>query len=356
MNAITSDLESLAQLARHDEFADRGDLLISLGALLISDDRDLAEKQREHCISLIIELLNDCSLDDRIALAELIGTSSRTPRQIILTLAKSHIAAAVIILEQSPVLREQDLIDIARTTSPDHCKAMAARKDITEKVSDAIISNGDEETLKALINNHGADIAKDDMARLVAIAKRFPILALPLLQRPNISRRNAEEIAESSSMTVKDLVARMAPTPSLDPSRSERTRKGKERLATDQQVRAQQKINSLKQSGRLRTAFLVKALHENDEQLFIAAFAEFLDLATSFVARLLKPQSPSAMALAYRALGGSRQQFETILLLYRNLKNRPTTLTPQDRSEIDRIFQSVSQDSAQRALTSLLST
>lgn len=353
MNALTSDLEHLAELARHEELADRGELLASLGVLLICREEQLADQQREHSVELTLDLLNESSLDDQIALAELIATSSHAPRQVVTALAKTHIAAAAIVLEQSPVLTQHDLIEIARTTGPDHCKAMAARQGLSPKVCDAIISNGDEDTLKTLINNHTAQISDGDIARLVAIAKRFPVLALPILQRPNLARRYAEEIADCSSKTVQQLVARMVPSTLPDPSARQSARlipPGPSGAQSD----ADQRVKTLKASGRLRTAILVKALHQKDEKLFIAAFAEFLSIASSFIAKLFKSHSASAMALAYRALGGSQQQFETVLVLYRSMNNLPTTLSAQDRAEIERIFFAVSQDGAKRALSSLL--
>jgi len=353
MNAITSDLEHLAELARHDELANRGELLVSLAALLISHDGDLNAPQREHCIALTIDLLEQSSLDDQIALAELMAPSANAPAIVVSTLAKTHVAAAAIVLEQSPVLSHQDLIEIARATGPDHAKAMAVRQDLSEDVCAAIISNGDEETLKTLINNHKARISDGDLARLVAIAKRFPVLALPLLQRPKLPRRYAEEIAEGSSKTVQQLVARMVPSQVPEkPSPKHSTAKTDPAAAKHDD--AEQRIKSLKDSGRLRMAILVKALHQKDEKLFIAAFAEFLNLANAFVDKLLRSRSASALALAYRALGGSQQQFETVLVLFRSMKNLPPKLTPQDRSEIERIFREVSQDGAKRALSSLI--
>jgi|GEM_PF-4405786 len=356
MNAITSDLEHLAELARHDELANRGELLVSLAVLLISHNDDLGAAQREHCIALTIDLLTQSSLDDQIALSELIATSSKAPRQVVSALAKAHVAAATIVLEQSPVLNAQDLIEVARATGPDHCKAIAVRQGLSDDVCAAIISNGDEETLKTLINNHSAQINDGDMARLVAIAKRFPVLALPILQRPHLSRRYAEEIAECSSQTVQKLVTRMVPSQVPEKTPSAPTNRRPQRGTDADHDQAEQRVKALKESGRLRTAILVKALHQQNERLFVVAFAEFLSLASSFVAKLLKTQSTSAMALAYRALGGSQQQFETILALYRSMKDLPTNLTAQDRAEIERIFRAVSQDGAKRALDSLIAS
>ena len=354
MNALTSDLEYLADLASHNELADRGKLLLSLGSLLIDPDHPLDPKKQELCVSSLMSLLSGSSLDDKIGLAECLATAPRAPLQLIKALAESHIAAAMIVLEQSPVLGEHDLIDITQTKGTDHCKSMAVRNDLSETICSAIISNGDEETLKTLINNHVAMISPNDMARLVAIAKRFPVLALPLLQRPNVSRRHAEEIADASSLAVKALVARMVPTYAVGGPRAHQSKRTENSTDSAQLKQAQQKVKALKESGRLRTAVLVKALHQKDEKLFIAAFAEFLELTTSFLAKLLKAKSASAMALAYRALGGSQQQFETIIVLYRSMKNRPTNLSDTDRAQIDRIFRAVSQEGAKSALASLV--
>lgn len=112
-------------------------------------------------------MARDVAVAVRQALAENLRRAARLPRDVARRLADDVEAVALPILSDSPVLTDEDLIDILRRTSPARQEAIARRADLAEPVSDALIGAAEEGAVATLLHNRTARIAEPSLHRAV---------------------------------------------------------------------------------------------------------------------------------------------------------------------------------------------
>ena len=64
------------------------------------------------------------------------------------------------ILEQSEVLTDEDLIEIARSMSQDHLHPIAGRHYVSESVSEILVDRGESRVLQPVAGNSGAQFSR----------------------------------------------------------------------------------------------------------------------------------------------------------------------------------------------------
>ena len=298
---------------------------------------------------ILLSLLPEITLDEKIELAESLAPLDHAPRDVILALANGDIASAQIILEASPVLKEADLIKIIRDQGADYWRAIAYHPRLSLRVTSALVRTGDEYTLKFLANNHAAPISRGDYHRMVSYSKDLLVLRLPLLQRPNFPIDEALRIADWSSEAVREFIAtrfdRM-----LD-SEQYRNEVFVE-LASEVPDTAKPMTTQAEQS-RPHPAHLNKTLHQKREDLFIKAFARLVNVAAGSLRRILSGGNIVGLALTCRAIGANRKQFNTLYALYDSFKDSHRVLRAQDHALVDNVFTAFSPAKARQAVHSL---
>jgi uncharacterized protein (DUF2336 family) len=95
----------------------------------------------------------------RRLLAECLKRAARLPRDIAMPIATDKSEVAVPFIEDSPSLVDRDLLAILRDHPGPHRVAIAARRQISEQVSDALCRCDDETTATTILANHGATLS-----------------------------------------------------------------------------------------------------------------------------------------------------------------------------------------------------
>ncbi|HVY90946.1 MAG TPA: DUF2336 domain-containing protein [Hyphomonadaceae bacterium] len=135
-----------------------------IDALELTDD-DRASAQQ------VLELMaNDTAALVRRALAVTLRNSPKLPREIALRLAKDIDAIATPILRNSPVLTDEDLVELVLAGSPEKQVAIAERPSLSEGLTEVITLYGCQPAVKAAIENEGAAFSDDAYA---GVMKRF---------------------------------------------------------------------------------------------------------------------------------------------------------------------------------------
>jgi uncharacterized protein (DUF2336 family) len=105
-------------------------------------------------------------------------------------------------------------------------------------------------------------------------------------------------------------------------------------------------VEKLAAAGQLRAGFLLRVLSQGQLDLFEAGFARLLDLGISDLRHLLYDHGPRSLALACRAVGIDRCVFPTVFDLSRKGRGMYPTLTLDERSDVDRVFEGFSRSEA----------
>jgi uncharacterized protein (DUF2336 family) len=147
--------------------------------------------------TILETLMRDSSIRVRRALADAIGHMFHVPHDIAAGLARDperRVAAPV--LRHSPVLTDDDLVDIVETGAADWAhQAIAARDTVSERVSAALVDAGATPTVTRLLKNNAADIGEPALETIVERAPDIEAWHEPLVKRPKLPLGLARKIA-----------------------------------------------------------------------------------------------------------------------------------------------------------------
>ena len=186
---ISLDLERVAgRLAATavlgDAFCDR--LTRSLTQLYALAEAAFSDEDLACFDTILVRVAPTSKIDARIELSDRLATTRRPPKRLLLTLARDEIEIARPILENSPALTEDDLVEIARASSFDHMEAIAGRPELTIRVTDILVLRGDDVVRRVVVGNGGAHISDKSFTRLSLQAREDTILEARLVRRGDL--------------------------------------------------------------------------------------------------------------------------------------------------------------------------
>ena len=178
-------------------------------------DRNKSDELMRHVATLFSLTAENCT-EEQIAtydtvmhrLADLVGEETRSfaakkisrlgnaPRDIVRRFAFDAISVADPVLRFSPVLTDQDLVEISDVKGTEHMVSICVRKDLTSVVTDVLIESEQGSVLIKLAANSSADISNAGMRLLKRAAANDDHLAKELAYR---SKARGEEASPKST-------------------------------------------------------------------------------------------------------------------------------------------------------------
>lgn len=154
-------------------------------------------------------LLRDTEKSVRQKLAENLYESSNVPHDIIFDLACDEPDISQRVLQYSPVLSDEDLIKITRSTKEilKLC-AIARRENLSDMVSGCLIDTKREAVLRNLLENQGAYISEENLVKAWDMVSGNNSLLEVLVNRGNLPLTIAEKILSVASEDLKERVVR----------------------------------------------------------------------------------------------------------------------------------------------------
>lgn len=111
------------------------------------------------------------------------------------------------ILRYCVALSDDDLLDIIKNhTSPWVLQAIAKRKGVSGRISDAVIEANDEPAGVVLLENKDAEIPHATLAKIVEKAKQFVSWQKPIIIRKHLPADLAKKLATFVDQSVKNLL------------------------------------------------------------------------------------------------------------------------------------------------------
>lgn len=279
----------------------------------------LSERENDRVMALTIETLEclarDAAVRVRAILAEEIKALDCVPKHLVLSLARDvNAIVAVPILEYSPLLSDNDLIEIiACGQVQEVLTAIASRKPVSEAVSEKIVQSLDVPSVAALLVNADAKIRKDTMDRIIDQAEEISSWQLPLALRADLSARAIRRIG---SLVGASILERLAARHDLsDATRAHLNRELKARLAeapADLDVASPADlVAAAKKDGRLDGAFIEQAAQSGKRDLVIAALSQLTDVSEHTVKKIFNACSAKpVIALIWHAHLSMRVAFK----------------------------------------------
>jgi uncharacterized protein (DUF2336 family) len=146
-------------------------------SLLDGETRSLAD-------AVLALLVRDLEKKVRQTLAEALAASPNLPSQVASRLARDDIEVARPVLEQSPVLGDEELAEIVRTSALQYAFAVAGREHLSECLSEILADTGEAEVVGRLVGNHGARISVKTLRRVAEDYRDDRSVQERLIRRP----------------------------------------------------------------------------------------------------------------------------------------------------------------------------
>lgn len=263
----------------------------------------LSEAEREAAEAALTLLLDDPSVKVRRALAEALGRSAGAPREVILALVSDLPQIAAIVVEQSPVLLDVELVDIVMGHADPLPVAVAARRGLPASVARALAEHGSAAACMRLVSNDDADLCQDALALIVERHGRDAALRDAVLARDGLPIEIRQMLLKQVGDLLSDhpLVRRGLNEARARAVVTEARERATVSLATSASPdETATLVEHLLQTGQLTSALLLRAVCTGNAVLFETALVRLTGLSRRRVAAVLS----SGGTLALRALLG----------------------------------------------------
>jgi len=325
----------------------REELYLAVASLYRVQGTYLNARERELMNDILKRLARDVEMAIRISLAERLADDAMAPHELILLLADDTIEVARPLILRSPLISDEDALDLIANADVEHQEALASRPHIGEPVTDALARSEAESVLAALVRNVSARIASVTYETLVEKSRQFASLQSPLARRRDLPPALAERMCDWCSDALRTYIGsnfkmRMEEIGSAltDAEHTVRTPLPVEKSPPADG--AHKLVDKLAAAGQLKAGFLLRVLHQGQGDLFELAFARMLELPEETMRRALYEEGPRTVALASRAVGIDRCVFTTVYTLSRRANGMKAALTAEDKADVEAVFNTCS--------------
>jgi uncharacterized protein (DUF2336 family) len=276
------------------------------------DSPALTDSERRTAQDIIRIMAKDVEVTVRAALAKSLRRATRLPRDVAVRMAQDVEAVALPILSQSLVLTDDDLIDLIGRGSAAKQAAIARRPDVSEPVSAALVSGGDETAVSVLMRNAGARISEQSLGHAI---DRFPdsdVVKESMALRDTLPMTITERLVVMVSDWLREhLVAHHKLPPSLATDIVLQTR---ERATLDLSSgiggpHLSELVDQMYRNGRLTPTLVLRALCIGDMAFFEVAMATMADLPVDNARILIHDGGRKGFTAIYRKSGLSPDLF-----------------------------------------------
>jgi hypothetical protein len=287
---------------------------------------------------------------ERQALIELSGKLApieRAPVNVVGRLSRNDdVAISGPLLEQSNVLTDSDLVEIATTRSQAHLSAIAGRKRIGEPVSDVLIDRGNSEVAQKVTSNAGARFSRFGLALAVRRAESDESLAVSVANREDLPPDLLDHLVRKATTAVRQrLLANAKPemkgriTQVLTAVSSQIARSVVPSNIRPRPVAVHQ------DPARIRTR-ISQCVESRDIDGLIDALAIHCEVPVKAVSNIIRQESGQGMLVLGKASGMGWPELQGVLSVAMPKK----TKTPDDVKALFADFIKLTTADAQRAI------
>jgi len=350
MAATSEDVTYLLRLARDKSIESRKQLVAIVSDLFFDKGTALTAHERALMTDILKKLINDVAVPVRKALAERLATVPSAPHDVIVALANDEIDVAKPVLMRSEALLDIDLIEIIHHRSQEHQLAIAMRRNLSEQVSDALVETGNNDVIKALLENPEAHIAEATMCYLVDQARRVDSFQEPLVRRHDLPPVLARKLyfwvsAALRQHIIENFDIDLAALDEAVEAAAHDAVRGIAAVSSEPNKPAVL-ARRLAEARQITPRLLVQTLRQGEIALFEALLAEMSGLRPRLVRRLIFEPGGEGLAVCCRALEIDKPTFATIFLLSRCALPSERSLDPRELSRVLSFFEHVRPEAA----------
>ncbi len=312
------NLSKLAELARDTSAVGRKSLISTLTDLFVSSGDDRDEQISLLFGDIVLKVLGQLEEETRMILAKRVCHEEGAPHELMVKLAKDTIAVAEPVLEHSPALTSEDLVEIASSASMDHLGAIAGRKTVDKTVTSVLVDRGDSKVLTKVAENEGAEFAEASFLKLVEKARSDESIQAALVSRPDLPEEAAHALLPFLTSALQERITALGADNTLVHLLAERA-------ATEVAARTHKLDDAREESNALIKDVMSKKTNIDEAVKNFARadrtaelgmlLARVSDLPQAAVSQLLFSASDKALIILCKANGVTAAAYKDILTM-----------------------------------------
>ncbi len=338
-------LRKLVHLANEPCSEKRRALLRDVTDIFLTEPESLTEKQNWYFGEIMGQVAYDLEKQVRETLAKRLAAEGHAPRELIRRLANDEISVAKPVLQQSPVLTQDDLIEITQSQSQEHLEAITVRPDIGGDLSEALVAHGNDTVVVGLLQNAEAEIRVDTMVRIADRSEANEQMQVAIVDRRDVPREILKSLVDRVSDKVRHQVLEHfadVDTGELDAVAASM----KSQLDLEPLTRAERYVEDLARRGALDDAALMRFMTERRAMEFMVGLARLTDVDADTARRVLVEASGTPLAILCRASGIGPEVFKEMALS--DMTGIPSD--PNHVLQLVRVYLRLNEANAQRAV------
>ena len=286
----------------------------------------ITSRERELAREILAYLVQDAAELVRASLARSLCQYPGAPKDIIIALASDIDEVALPVLEASPVLDDEDLLEIVRGGSASKQTAIAGRPTVSTVLSEALVESENRNVVARLVENDGA-VFRDET--LIWIADRYgedDLVAERLVRRQDLPVTVIERLVSAVSDELRSYLIERHKMPAE--VASQLMMESRERATVDLVDGVDgddipKLIRQLSRSGRLTSSLILRAVCMGEMRFFEAAMAQLADMpeakcrslihdegSLGLKAVFVRARLPQVLLPAFRAAVGIYKEME----------------------------------------------
>ena len=344
MNPL-DELKQLVYVAREHTQDRQLELLWRITDVFLDAPGSYSEQQK-NCFGAIMEqLAYDLEQQIREELSRRIAREAHAPSGLVRRLADDEITVARPVLEQSPVLTEDDLVKIAARNGQQHCLAVTKRTDIGGRLSSVLVTYGDDEVVESLTLNKTATITSETLGRIADQARSFPRLQSALIDREDVPREIMVHLLDEVSEKMRSVIqGKLDGRDAAALGKAVDTVRAK--IEECPKSRAERYIEDLARQGALNEQVIARFVYEERHMEFLVGLARFCDMGVVSMEKILADETGQTLIIVCRANGISLETFKAIAISQMCAVSSDIA----DLFPLTRIYRHFRNDKAQRAM------
>jgi len=266
---------------------------------LSNDDLSAAE-------GAMIMLLDDPSPLVRAALAQVFASAQKAPPIVVHALAADQPEIAIPVLSRSPLLSDEDLVDLFATAQPDSQVAIASRVLLSSPVAAAVAEVGCAQACLALLENSDADIALFSLDRIIERFGHLAAIRENLIARHDLPMASRQALLAKLSQTLAGFVSarHWLGSEHAEHAAREACEKATVALAAETPYEEiAELMRHLRRSGQLTAGMILRALLSGNVVLFEEAIAELAEMSIDRVSAYIHDKHISGFRALYTKAG-----------------------------------------------------
>lgn len=345
-------VEHLEDIARAKDSERRRELLVSISDLFLAGDSGKSERERALYTDIFLRTVDELDTDGRREVAEQLADSAETPRSVAKRLACDDLTVADPILRLSPVLLDDDLVEIAQSMPNGHLVSISQRQALSETVTDVLIDRGDANVMRSVAANDGARISANGFHTLAAKAGEDEVLQQNLSGRldvpEEVMRRVLPRVSGDVAQRVRQAFAKAVDKSAMGKAmvEAEKAFAGAKLDASRARVAALVTAKEVAE-GKRELADVVRSLAAEEKFIeLVTVLGRLVDLPEGMVGNMMYKTENAPSVIICRSAGLDRSSFT----MFSELRCRRLKLPSSHGNHAVAEFDAISPELAKRFL------